>query len=160
MNKLNNLKNEEKAYIAGFLDGDGGIITQIVKNNTYKFGYYVKISIVFYQSTKHHWFIIYLNKLLGSIGTVKKLNNGMSHLTIVKKQAVKNMLITLLPYFMIKKPLAKFVISIISDLEKVKTETDFIKVCEKVDKTVEYTYSKNRKITSNIVKSYLENKKL
>ena len=31
--------NEEKAYIAGFLDGDGRIMAQLVKRKDYKLGF-------------------------------------------------------------------------------------------------------------------------
>jgi hypothetical protein len=47
-----NLSELEKAYIAGFLDGDGSIIIQLIKDNTRKFGHYIRVSIVFYQSSK------------------------------------------------------------------------------------------------------------
>jgi hypothetical protein len=49
-----NLSELEKAYIAGFIDGDGSIIIQIVRDNTHKFGFYIRISLVFYQNTKRH----------------------------------------------------------------------------------------------------------
>ena len=39
--------------------------------------------------------------------------------------------------------------------KSIKTEVDFIKVCALVDKTADYTYSKNRKITAKIVEDHL-----
>jgi hypothetical protein len=51
---LKNLTELEKAYLAGFIDGDGSIIIQLVKDNTHKFGFYIRISLVFYQKTKNH----------------------------------------------------------------------------------------------------------
>ena len=55
MNKhLVNLSELDKAYIAGFLDGDGSIIAQIVKDDTRKLKFYIRISIVFYQKRTHH----------------------------------------------------------------------------------------------------------
>ena len=41
----------ELAYIGGFLDADGSILIHIVKNDAYKYGFYIRISIVFYQKT-------------------------------------------------------------------------------------------------------------
>jgi len=51
MNK--NTTEKEFAYIAGFLDGDGSLMTQIVKNESYKYGYSIRISIVFFQKTSN-----------------------------------------------------------------------------------------------------------
>jgi len=47
-----NLTEINKAYIAGFIDGDGSIIIQIVKDKSRKFGYYIRISLAFYQHSK------------------------------------------------------------------------------------------------------------
>jgi hypothetical protein len=49
-----NIKEIDLAYIAGFLDADGSIISQIVKNETYKYGFIIRISIVFYQKSVNH----------------------------------------------------------------------------------------------------------
>ena len=43
------MNDEEKSYIAGFLDGDGSIMAQLVKRKGYKLGFQVRTSIVFYQ---------------------------------------------------------------------------------------------------------------
>jgi len=48
------LSNLDLAYIAGFLDGDGSIVVQIVPDKTRKFKHYIRVSIVFYQNTRHH----------------------------------------------------------------------------------------------------------
>ena len=39
----------ERAYIAGFLDGDGSIILQIVRRKDYVLGFQIRASICFYQ---------------------------------------------------------------------------------------------------------------
>jgi intein-encoded DNA endonuclease-like protein len=43
------LKDEEKAYIAGFLDGDGSIMAQLVSRKDYRLRYQIRVSVVFYQ---------------------------------------------------------------------------------------------------------------
>ena len=152
----------DKAYLAGFLDGDGAIVSQIVQDKGRKYKFYIRISVCFYQSAQNHWYILWLKKKLkpslriykGSY--VRKRNNGtMSDLTIVAKEPVKELLKTLYPYLVLKKTLCRLILSIIDDLEAVRTEADFLKVCKKVDKTAELTYSKNRKITYAYVKNYL-----
>ena len=66
--KLKNITKLTEAdlhYLAGFLDGDGSIMAQIVKGNSYKYGYSIRVTICFYQKTKRHWFLLKLRKLLG-----------------------------------------------------------------------------------------------
>ena len=153
-NKLINLSDLDKAYLAGFIDGDGSIIVQIVRDNTRKLKFYIRTSIVFYQKTKHHWFILKLSKIFsdfGCRGSILKRSTGMSEFTIVSKPAVKKVLTELYPFLKIKKPLCKLTLEIITDLDLVKTEADFLKVCQKVDKVAEHTYSKTRVVTSQTV---------
>lgn len=149
--KFKNLTDLDKAYIAGFFDGDGSIVVQIVKDNTRVYKHYVRISLVFYQKSKHHWFIIWLSKVFAPYGYITKRSSGMSEFTIVAKTPVKEVLNILHPYLKIKKPLCNLVLNIITDLETIQTEADFLKVCQKVDKVAEYTYSKTRTITSETV---------
>ena len=151
---MKKLTEINKAYLAGLLDGDGSIITQIVHNNTYKYKFYIKISIVFYQKNTKHWFILYLQKIFKPHGYVRKREN-MSEFVIVAKEPVKLILKELYPYFILKKGLVKLVLNIIHKIENVETEADFLKVCQMVDETAKYTYSKKRKLTYNYVKNYL-----
>jgi len=48
------LKETTKSYISGFLDADGSLLAQIIKNNTYKYKFQIRISIIFYQKTTKH----------------------------------------------------------------------------------------------------------
>ena len=70
--KLKNITKLTEAdlhYLAGFLDGDGSIMAQIVKGNSYKYGYSIRVTICFYQKTKRHWFLLKLRKLFYLITT-------------------------------------------------------------------------------------------
>ena len=46
------------------------------------------------------------------------------------------------PYLLLKPRLAALVLQIIDEYSQVQSEADFLKVCQKVDKTAEYTDSK------------------
>lgn len=144
------LSNETKAYIAGFLDGDGSILAQIVKNKTYKYGFTIRCSVNFYQHKKNSWIILWLKKELKK-GNIRIRNNIIEY-SIVDKNSIKRILYLLIPYLKIKKPLAKLIIKIIDEKENVQTKADFLKVCNLVDKVAKYTYSKKRKVTSSVVK--------
>jgi len=151
------LSDYERAYLAGFFDGDGSIITQIVKDNTRKFKFQIRISIVFYQKSTHHWFILWLKELFAPHGHIVKRKSGMSEFVIVAIGPVESVLNDIYPYLKLKKPLCKFVLNIIKEIKNVQTEADFLKVCEMVDETAKYTYSKTRKINHQTVKQYLNN---
>eukprot|EP01047_Picozoa_sp_COSAG01_P000436 COSAG01_NODE_8_length_44037_cov_102.614593_10_plen_59_part_00 len=52
--KLRRLTIEEKAYIAGFLDGDGSINAQIVQRKDYVLKFQIRVSVTFFQKTTRH----------------------------------------------------------------------------------------------------------
>jgi intein/homing endonuclease len=49
--KLNEI---EKAYLAGFIDGDGCLLAQLVKREDYKYLYEIRITINLYQKTSRY----------------------------------------------------------------------------------------------------------
>ena len=148
------LSEREIMYLCGFLDGDGSIITQIVRDKTYTRGFYIRVGINFHQSTKRHWFILYLKRLL-KVGSITTKKDGMSLYTIAGKEPVKKLLTILKPHLIIKKSLVRLVLRIIERNETVTTDAEFIEVCKLVDKTAELTDSKKRIITSQTVMDFL-----
>lgn len=152
---MNKLSSEEKAYIAGFLDGDGSINAQIVKREDYVLKFQIRVSITFFQKTNRHWFLIKLYKKL-SYGTLRKRPDGMSEYAIVGINSVENVLNLLLPYIELKKPQAKLLLEIIQNMPKVKNDPQaFLKLCEKVDKFINLNDSKKREINYQTVRSTL-----
>lgn len=141
---------QEAAYIAGFLDGDGSLFAQIVKGDGYKYGYYIRISMVFYQKTGKYWFMLWLKKLL-RYGNIRKKHDGMCEYTISSSDAIKRILLLLLPYLKLKKALAQDILVIIHRRKEISTLEEFKEVCQLVDKTADLTYSKTRKITSSTI---------
>nr|QWL15227.1 hypothetical protein [Ulva rigida] len=152
---MNKLSSEEKAYIAGFLDGDGSINAQIIKREDYILKFQIRVSITFFQKTIRHWFLIKLYKKL-SYGTLRKRPDGMSEYSIVGINSVENILNLLLPYIELKKPQAKLLLEIIQNMPKVKNDPQaFLKLCEKVDKFTNLNDSKKREINYETVRSTL-----
>jgi len=143
----------EKAYVAGFLDGDGCLLAQIVKSPNYKFGFRIRVSIIFYQKTKRHWFILWLKKKFQR-GSVRKRKDGVSEYTITGYTPVREVLILLRPYIFMKKPLVALVLKIIDQVQTVSTQEGFLEVCENVDKTAQFTDSKKRKNTAQVVQDH------
>lgn len=137
------MTEQEKAYISGFLDGDGCILLQLVKNSSYKYGFTVRTSICFYQKKKRHWFLIWLRKKI-RCGYITHRNDDMSVYTITEFNKVDQILRDLYPYLIIKKMLAKLCLNIIKDYKSVKNKDDFIKVAQLIDEASNYTDSKKR----------------
>ena len=155
LKSITKLSESDRHYLAGFLDGDGSIMAQIVKGNNYKYGHTIRVTVCFYQKTTRYWFLLKLRKLLGKEWKLRKRNDGMSELYITGFTPVKNILISLQPYFRLKPRLAKLVLEIIDEYSQIQNEADFLEVCKKIDKTAEYTDSKKRKNTYSSVKTYL-----
>lgn len=54
MKTIVELSEPVKAYYAGFLDGDGSILAQLVRRQDYVYKFGIRMSIVFYQTTRRH----------------------------------------------------------------------------------------------------------
>jgi len=147
--------NEEKSYIAGFLDGDGCIMAQLVRHKDYVFGYQVRVSIVFYQKTSHQEILSWLKSMIG-FGYIRKRNDGMTEYTIVGLRDVKEVLTFLYPFLRLKKVLAGQIIKLINSYPKKMTMNELIRLSYLVDKTAVFNYSKKRTNTAETVLAYLK----
>lgn len=155
------MSNEEKAYIAGFLDGDGSIIAQLVHRKDYRLGYQIRVSIVFYQKTIHQDYLLWLKKQLGC-GYIRVRRDGMTEYTIVGLREVADVLALLYPFLRLKKDLARRVLKLIElhPKQRKMTRAQLIRLSAMVDKTAAFNYSKKRTITSAKVITYLERQKI
>ena len=151
--KLKHLTRENLQYVAGFIDGDGSLMAQIVPGKGYKYGHTIRLTVALYQKTKRHWFLKQMEKDLG--GNLYKKTNDMSVLEITGHTPVKTLLTALRPFLRIKKNQAKLVLQIIEEYENRETEACFLKVCQKVDKVANLNDSKTRKHTYTSVARYL-----
>ena len=154
---MKKLSIEEKSYIAGFLDGDGSIFAQIVRGSSYKYNFRIRVSIGFYQKKNKHWFMLKLKKLLGGYGYLRIRKDGVSELVISGVGPVKLVLSQIKDFLILKKKNASLILKIIEKKKKVNSEIEFIEVCKLVDQVAELNYSKNRTITSEVVKKSLNN---
>ncbi len=153
------MKATEKAYIAGFLDGDGSIHIRLKPNETYRFGFQVAPSIVFYQSSKEVKFLNDLKNLL-NIGYIRERNDGVSEYIVGDTKSMMNLIDSIAPYLRLKKKQAKLFKEILFLKKSVKSANDFYSMCTKIDSFEKMNYSKNRKHDSKKVKDYLLEKGL
>lgn len=153
------MSDEVAAYIAGFLDGDGSIMAQLVFRKDYRFGYQIRVSIVFYQKQSHSEILFWLKEQL-NYGYIRNRNDGMSEYTIVGLSEVEQVLNLLRRHLRLKKVLARDVLKLIKLHPKKMTAASLLKLARVVDKTAEFNYSKKRTVTALIVQTYLNDNKL
>ena len=148
-----------KAYIAGFLDGDGCIMFQLVYRHDYLYGYQVRASLVFYQKTNNRFILEWLKSKLHR-GYIRNRNDGMSEYTIVGIKPVLEILKQLQPFLRLKKKhaqLAKSIGALLPYYKKIDIKT-LLKAAKLVDKFKELNYSKKRTNTSIKVSNFLKEK--
>ena len=148
---MNSIKESEKAYIAGFLDGDGCINAQLVRRPQYRLLFQVRVSITFFQSTKRHWFLLQLHKLLGC-GYVRKRNDGISEYCVVGIASVSALCQELIPYLRLKRAQAILISTMLPRLSRHQSASDFLACCELVDQIGDLNDSKKRTITTCLVR--------
>jgi len=153
------MSDEVRAYIAGFLDGDGSIMAQLVHRKDYKLGYQIRVSIVFYQKQSRSEILFWLKEQL-KYGYIRNRNDGMSEYTIVGLTEVEQVLILLQEQLRLKKNLAREVLRLISLHPKKMTAAKLLTLAKIVDKTAEFNYSKKRTITALVVQTFLNDKLL
>ena len=92
----------DRAYIAGFLDGDGSLMLQIKKRSDSKRAIRFMTTICFYQDTRHEKNLYWVKEVL-KIGYISKRRDGMTELRINGYKQVRTILTNLLPYIRFKK---------------------------------------------------------
>lgn len=145
-----------KAYIAGFLDGDGSIFLQLVRRKDYIFGYQVRASVVFYQKTSQKKILRWLIHKL-RCGYLRDRNDGMSEYTIVGLKSVKRVLKEVEPYLILKREQTKLALRIINRLEGVPRTSGFLlRIAKEVDKFAKLNYSKKRVNNTEVLRKYFQ----
>ena len=103
------LSIQDRAYIAGFLDGDGSLMFQIKRVSDRTSGYRIMMTICFYQDTRHEKPLYWIQRKL-RIGYVTRRNDGMTELRINGYRQTKKILELLLPFVQFKRAQARAVI--------------------------------------------------
>jgi intein-encoded DNA endonuclease-like protein len=153
------VSNEELAYIAGFLDGDGCVMAQLVRRKDYIYGYQIRTSVVFYQQARNQKILQWLKNRL-KFGYIRYRNDGMVEYTIVGLKEVGSILGLLMPYLRLKRKLAEKVIRLIKAHPKKMTPHKLVCLSKIVDETAAFNYSKKRTNTSSAIRLFLENANL
>lgn len=148
---MKTLTKEQAAYIAGFIDADGSLIGQIVRQQTYVLKFQVRITMSLIQKTQRKEFLMKWQKLIG--GTIRDRNDGISELNLVGRDNIVPILKQVLPYLMIKTMQAKLILKIAEQLPLTKNSPDkFLELCLLTDRISNLNDSKKRSVTSDVVR--------
>ena len=134
----------KRAYIAGFLDGDGSVYVRIKPNNTYRFRYQVAPSIVFFQSEKMKEKFQEFQQLLG-LGTMRRRKDGMLELTVSRIAELETLIEIVKPFVFLKKRQIELLEEIMNAKEHVEKKEDFQAIVKMAETLSKLNYSKRRK---------------
>jgi len=138
------LTQTKKAYLAGFLDGDGSIYVRLKPNPTYKYGFQVAPYIVLFQSQKEKENFEKICSLIG-LGYLRIRRDGILEYIIGKLNELREFLKIIKPFVILKKEQVALMIEILDKKEKVGNEQDFRKLADLIDRFGELNYSKKCK---------------
>ena len=139
------LSSTQKAYLAGFLDGDGSIYVRLKPNFTYKYGFQIAPYIVFFQSKKGRTNFEKICSMC-ELGYIRERKDGIMEYIISKKDAIREFLVAVEPYVILKAQQLKLMIKILDLKDQVKNKNDFNVLAKLIDNFRELNYSKKRKM--------------
>lgn len=134
----------KRAYLAGFLDGDGSIYVRLKPNPTYRYGFQIASYIVLFQSQKDRKKFEQICSII-RLGHLRVRRDGILEYIISKKAALDKFLKMVKPFLVLKKEQANLMIKILDQKEKIKNKKDFWKLAQLIDSFRNINYSKKRK---------------
>ncbi len=146
------------SYIAGFLDGDGSIHFQLVRQKEYRFGFYIRASVSFSQSTTARHGLERIQALLGGSGYIRDRGTGMSDLVITSWPVLLLLLQAVEPHVIFKEAHVRRALAILPQLDRVKDPEVFLHLARQVDAFATLNYSKTKRISAVDVEQHLRSK--
>ena len=151
---MKNLNQVLLSYIAGFLDGDGSIIAQIVQKGDMKWGFQIRLTVQFTQKLSRKIWLLKLKEDM-KYGYIRERGTVCDYV-ITDTKCVYEVLKHLQPFLRMKQKQANLVITIIERLPLTKHSQDkFIEVLHLVDHVGDLNDSKNRIHTAMSVQNAL-----
>ena len=148
-----------RAYIAGFLDGDGSIYFQLIPRPQNVYGYEIRASVCFYQHTANRRILEWLKEQIG-LGYIRDRGDGVSDYTIVGYEEVRKVLEMIAPYVILKKYQTERALKMLLGLKKrIRLQPEeFVKMAKCVDEFSTLNYSKKKLHNEKLVRQLMESK--
>ena len=138
------LSSTKRAYLAGFLDGDGSVYVRAKPNASYRFGFQVAPYIVLFQSAKEKKKFKEVCSLIG-FGRMRERKDGIVEYVIGRLDDVKKFINLVKPYSVLKRDQIVLLEEILIKKEKIKNEKDFQDLLDLIDAYRTLNYSAKRK---------------
>ena len=149
------MKAIDSSYVAGFLDGDGSIHFQLVRQKEYRFGFYIRATTSFSQSTSARQGLEEIQKLPEGGGYIRDRGTGMSDLVITSRPSLLEILQEVEPHVIFKQEHVGRALSILPRLGRVKDPEAFLHLERQVDAFATLNYSKTKRISAVDVERHL-----
>ncbi len=140
-----NLSSIKRAYLAGFLDGDGSIYVRAKPNSTYRYGFQVAPAIILFQSAKDRSKFEEICSLI-NLGYIRTRKDGILEYTINKIDNILEFISIVEPFVILKRKQVTLMKQIIGQKRKIEQQSDFAALLKLIDSFRELNYSKKRKI--------------
>ena len=147
----------QAAYVAGFLDGDGSIHLQLVRQKEYKFGFYIRTSMSFSQSTSARRGLEVIQTIVGG-GYLRDRGTGMSDLVITSRPLLLDLLTAVEPYVIFKQEHVRRALELVPRIQPRITAEAFLQLAYEVDAFSALNYSKRKRISAADVEQHLRSK--
>ena len=152
-------KTSDAIYLAGFLDGDGSIHFQFVRQEGYRFGFYIRASMSLSQSTSARFGLQHLQAVIGG-GYLRDRGTGMSDLVVTSRPILIRVLSEVQPYVIFKRDHVRRALWLLPQLRPRMEPKEFLEVAKHVDGFASLNYSKTKRITAEDVEQHLRSKGL
>lgn len=141
---MKNLSPTQKAYIAGFLDGDGSIYVRMKPNADYRYGFQIAPYIVLFQSSKDRKKFEKICSLI-NLGYIRERKDDILEYTIGKEESIREFIKYVGPFLILKKEQASLMIKILDTKASIKDKKDFVVMAKFIERFRNLNYSKKRK---------------
>ena len=137
------LTQQQLAYLAGFIDGDGSIYVRLKPNSDYRYGFQIAPYIILFQSAKDEANFQKICDLL-DCGYLRRRKDGILEYTIGRQEQILELVAKIKPYLILKREQANLIERILKLKVAVKNKVDFSKLMELVNYFANLNYSKKR----------------
>jgi LAGLIDADG endonuclease len=151
------MKASDASYLAGFLDGDGSIHFQLVRQQEYRFGYYIRASMSLSQSTSARHGLEHLQRVVGG-GYLRDRGTGMSDLVVTSRPLLIELFQAVRPYVVFKREHVRRALWLLPQLGPRLDAQEFLRMAREVDAFAALNYSKTKRISAVDVEQHLRSK--